>query len=128
MKRTVGTIGVLTLAGTALAGVVQLDIARRGTPDLLSRRSDTFTSNLMNNVSAGAYVTTVEVGTPPQAVTLQLDTGSSDTWVAASNASVCSNGGCFYGSCESSSQIRMRSAVLNFGRSRCIKFFILPGC
>lgn len=105
MKQAAVAIGALALARSSWAGVVQLDIARRSTPELLSRRSGSFTSDLMNNVTAGVYVTTVEVGSPPQKVTLQVDTGSSDTWVPANNASVCGQGGCFFGSCEYSSRI-----------------------
>ena len=100
MKRIAVAIGVLAFMEAAWAGVVQLDIARRGAPELLSRRSESFATDLMNNISAQVYVATVEVGTPPQTVTLQLDTGSSDTWIPAINSSVCNNGGCFYGSCK----------------------------
>ena len=106
MKRIAGAIVVLTLTGSAWAGVVQLDVARRGTPEGLSRRSESFTTNVMNNISDQAYMATVKVGTPPQTVTLQLDTGSSDTWVPATNASVCNGGGCYYGSCKSTSLSR----------------------
>jgi hypothetical protein len=103
MKGTASGIGVLALAGVTWAGVVQLDVARRDAPEHLSRRSESFTSDLMNNINAQAYVATVKVGTQPQTVTLQVDTGSSDTWVPATNSSICNNGGCFYGSCKSTS-------------------------
>ena len=101
MKRTATSIGVLALAGVAWAGIVQLDLVRRGAPELLSRSSNSFISDLTNNIST--YVATVKVGTPPQTLTMQLDTGSSDTWVPAPNASVCKNGGCSYGTCKSTS-------------------------
>jgi len=40
----------------------------------------------------------VKVGTPAQTLTLQLDTGSSDTWVVYTSSSVCEKGDCKDGS------------------------------
>lgn len=113
MKNSSTSIGALTLAllpsifAQQTPGTLKLDIARRRVdPNLLSRRADgSATASLLNNISASAYVVSVSVGTPPQNLTLQLDTGSSDTWVPATNASVCDQDGCFYGSCESSPTI-----------------------
>jgi Eukaryotic aspartyl protease len=46
------------------------------------------------------YFIQVQVGTPPQAMSLELDTGSSDTWVFSDSG--CSDVGCDQGSCECS--------------------------
>lgn len=55
----------------------------------LGKRSGTITESLVNNVTAGSYIATVHVGTPPQTMSLVLDTGSSDVWVVSSTADVC---------------------------------------
>ena len=81
-------------------GVIQFDIARRHELQGLTRRA-TDTASLLNNITNGAYVTTVKVGKPQQTLTLQVDTGSSDTWLPSSGAQICQSGGCFYGSCKS---------------------------
>lgn len=44
---------------------------------------------LYNEYSQGFYAVNVTIGTPGQAVTLILDTGSSDTWVLSSDKSHC---------------------------------------
>jgi yapsin 1 len=71
-------------------GALKLDIKRelhtidkRQAPDLghplLTRANQEFTDNIQNNKFY--YSTSVKIGTPPQSVTLLVDTGSADTWV-----------------------------------------------
>ena len=59
---------------------------------------------IANDQEQGGYFCTVAVGTPPQNLTLQLDTGSSDVWVPWLNASICVDtsiaGGCTLGACK----------------------------
>lgn len=67
-------------------------------------------ASLLNNITNGAYVTTIKVGSPEQTLTLQVDTGSSDTWLPSTQAQICQTGGCFFGSCKPSShggQVRL---------------------
>jgi hypothetical protein len=64
--------------------------------------SGTVTATLGNAEEAGLYYANITVGTPPQDLSVQIDTGSSDVWVPASSAAICSNaqeGGCPGGSC-----------------------------
>jgi len=97
-------------AGTACAadGVVEWSIERRQLrPKLAKRAGGTFEEVITNEVSNGGYFTSCQVGTPGQAMTLQLDTGSSDIWVPSKRAAVCSKrggssstSGCSFGSCK----------------------------
>ncbi|KAI1770780.1 mitochondrial elongation factor g 1-like protein [Hypoxylon cercidicola] len=91
------------VASVAQAQVVQWDIVKRqNAPNKLTRRQgQTFTEVITNEKLRGGYFATCQVGTPPQNLTLQLDTGSSDIWVPSSSASVCessTDGGCSFGS------------------------------
>lgn len=43
----------------------------------------------LNKVQTGIYVTTIQVGTPPQSILMAFDTGSSDTWVRLFNSTDC---------------------------------------
>jgi hypothetical protein len=97
----------IALASTAQAQIIQFDIQRRDglKPRDLSRRADSITGVLTNQQIQGGYFLNVEVGTPPQNITLQLDTGSSDVWVPSSDADICTqvtqrNPGCTFGSCK----------------------------
>lgn len=98
-------LGIGAVAATP-DGVLQLDIQRRspadGAPPVLVRRaSDTVVESLQNNIKYGAYMADAKIGSPPQTLALQLDTGSSDTWVVYTGASVCQAGNCTGGSCRS---------------------------
>ncbi|KAI0451947.1 hypothetical protein F5B21DRAFT_485177 [Xylaria acuta] len=95
------------LASGTSAQVVQWNIEKRGNlaPMLNRRAGDAIQEIITNEKTRGGYFATCAVGTPPQSVTLQLDTGSSDIWVPASSASICEEsssqgGGCTFGSCE----------------------------
>lgn len=90
-------------------GVVQWDIAKRQGPGpkLNKRASSTAQTDIANKQMVGGYFAECKVGTPPQTLTLQLDTGSSDIWVPSSKAQVCtqksqSSSGCTMGTCKSS--------------------------
>ncbi|CZT44480.1 related to acid proteinase PEPI precursor [Rhynchosporium secalis] len=64
---------------------------------ILTERADTVTADLTNARLQGLYFANVTVGTPGQQLALQIDTGSSDVWVAAAEAALCGNareGGC----------------------------------
>lgn len=92
----ISSASVLAMASTAAADVVRIPVARNtAAVGAISRRHPalskraTVTESLINNITAGGYYATVSVGTPPQDVQLVLDTGSSDAWVVASDASLC---------------------------------------
>lgn len=109
MKPSQLTAASLALSASATAQYVQLGIQKRHNLPNLRRRGDTLTATLQNDLSYGGYFTNVKIGTPAQALTLQLDTGSSDIWVPYDGASVCTKSsqsssdsqGCTMGSCES---------------------------
>ncbi|KAI1361817.1 aspartic peptidase domain-containing protein [Xylaria arbuscula] len=92
------------LVSAASAQVVQWDIQRRENPaPRLRKRADNSVEEVITNERMrGGYFASCTVGTPAQELTLQLDTGSSDIWVPATEASVCQDtsdgGGCTFGS------------------------------
>lgn len=102
---------ISTLAATAAAllplvaavpdpNTIQVDFTKRKvdakTSPLRSRlaRRQTVNSAISNQIIG--YFINVEVGTPGQNITLQLDTGSSDIWFPSSDAQYCQSyqGGC----------------------------------
>lgn len=98
---------LLVAASQAIEGVVQFDIERRQLQPRvrLDKRApaDAFEEVITNDRSRGGYFLTCNVGNPPQNLTLQLDTGSSDIWVPASSAckpSAKKPNGCSLGSCK----------------------------
>lgn len=102
MKASPLAVAGVVLASAAQAQVVQFDIEKRHAPSL-RRRDATIDATLSNEKVQGGYFINVQVGTPGQNITLQLDTGSSDVWVPASTAAICTevsqqNPGCTFGS------------------------------
>lgn len=90
-----------TLAPTIFAQrVVSLDIdkpAPASAPqlsDLLRRDLGSYSQVITNNISVRTYYAKVTVGTPPQPITLIVDTGSSDTWVIDDDISGCGKDAC----------------------------------
>jgi hypothetical protein len=67
------------------------------------RRRGTVTESLGNAQQFGLYYANVTAGTPAQALSLQIDTGSSDVWLPSSDAQLCNmrGQGCEGGSCKS---------------------------
>lgn len=103
----------LSLASSALAGVLSLSISKKSpTPaDLTHRdvlRRTPILEELYNNRQQGGYFTNITVGTPGQPLSLVLDTGSSDLWMLAPTAELCSdiqvqikvNNSCYGGTCK----------------------------
>ncbi|KAI0124707.1 aspartic peptidase domain-containing protein [Xylariales sp. AK1849] len=58
-------------------------------PPVHKRATTTYTQLLNNNVTGAGYYAAVSVGSPPQNVTLVLDTGSSDVWLLSNTADLC---------------------------------------
>lgn len=103
MRVSLSLACVTAVATSAVAQkVVSLNFAR-ASPEhkTLRKRAGTYSQELNNNLTGGGYYTDVALGTPPQPVTLILDTGSSDVWVLDSHADLCSSEDLqsYYGTC-----------------------------
>ncbi|KAK4232274.1 putative candidapepsin-8 precursor [Podospora fimiseda] len=88
---------LLALASGALSQHVIQFTVTKGLPgtqaesgSALARRA-TYSEQLINNISGAGYYVHVKVGTPAQAMTLLVDTGSSDAWVLSYKADACIN-------------------------------------
>lgn len=93
----VATLHACVAANTP--GTLHFDIARSEEPSL-RKRGSTVTADLYNELEVGIYLINVTIGSPPQTMSLHLDTGSSDTWVVSSNNTACQGGECLLGSCK----------------------------
>ncbi|KAL2198543.1 aspartic peptidase domain-containing protein [Corynascus similis CBS 632.67] len=88
---------LLALAcGASSKNVVEFSVTKSlpgihvGSVPPLTRR-ETFSERLINNIAGGGYYVKVQVGTPPQDLTMLLDTGSSDAWVLSHEADLCTD-------------------------------------
>lgn len=91
-------VGFLLAPIANAGGIVQWDVHKPHSKAKVGKRSaGTFTETIENDYDA--YFATCTVGTPPQEVTLQLDTGSSDIWLPLSTAEICEESECSRGTC-----------------------------
>ncbi|KFY09490.1 hypothetical protein V492_05473 [Pseudogymnoascus sp. VKM F-4246] len=83
----------LLLATPSLAGIVPMPIWRQPASSIDSRRDiqarGTVLEHIDNSHLRGSYYANITVGTPPQPISVILDTGSSDLWVLAKTADAC---------------------------------------
>ncbi|KAF4979296.1 hypothetical protein FZEAL_4463 [Fusarium zealandicum] len=94
---------LVSIWGLVQAQFVQWGVENRRYrhPGLTRRAKSTFEEAIKNKRASGGYFASVTVGNPPQNITLELDTGSSDVWVPWSSAPICEDepkGGCPFGS------------------------------
>jgi len=100
-------LNVLVLLFT-LASIGHSDVA----PKVLSMRMyrqersiiqkrASLTVTVGNAFTKGLYYVNASVGTPPQLVQLQIDTGSSDVWMFGPHSCDSSTSECLGGACES---------------------------
>ncbi|KAF2970886.1 hypothetical protein GQX73_g2636 [Xylaria multiplex] len=103
MRASPSLIGLGAVVTSAVAQKVVPMGFSRGNPThtSLRKRAGTYSQELNNNLTGGGYYADVALGTPPQPVTLILDTGSSDVWVLDSNANLCQSRSLqfLYGTC-----------------------------
>jgi hypothetical protein len=91
MKGLLALLALCAVAATSDAKVLRMGVRKdvASLPPLHKRAS--YTQQLNNNLTGGGYYADVSVGTPSQSVSLVIDTGSSDVWVVANNANLCTS-------------------------------------
>ncbi|KJZ77576.1 hypothetical protein HIM_03300 [Hirsutella minnesotensis 3608] len=82
---------VAALAAVALGQPVQPNSEESNRLLAVRQKSPSLKIPITNNKERGGYFMNVNVGTPSQQVSLQLDTGSSDLWVPSVNADICND-------------------------------------
>ncbi|ROW18333.1 hypothetical protein VPNG_00494 [Cytospora leucostoma] len=96
-------VGFLLAPIANAGGTVQWDIRKHQSKSKLGKRAtSTFSATIDNDLDFYGYFATCTIGTPPQEVTLQLDTGSSDVWVPWYSANVCEEEDCSLGTFDPS--------------------------
>lgn len=91
MPSSLQGLALLALAAsTASAGTLSVPFVRRADAiPPLARRDGTIDLQALNNVTGGGYYAELGIGTPPQKLVFQLDTGSSDTWTNSVDTDLC---------------------------------------
>lgn len=87
------TVAFATLASAGIVSIPfkkgQVHHEKRSLRHLRIRDDKPVTLPALNNITAKAYYTELEIGTPPQKLSFLLDTGSSDTWMNSVNSDAC---------------------------------------
>lgn len=105
----VGASLARSVAAESPGGAISWDIERKKVPirgvNILRKRASTYEEVITNELLRGGYFATCSVGSNSQKLTLQLDTGSSDTWVPHPDAKACQDSasypeGCTFGTCS----------------------------
>ena len=75
-------------------------VKRELPPQKLQRRDGGVSVDIINDDRV-LYLLNISVGTPPQPMSVQLDTGSSDLWIPSVDSTICRDGFCGEaGSCK----------------------------
>ncbi|KAF4630208.1 hypothetical protein G7Y89_g7941 [Cudoniella acicularis] len=96
---------------TEAVNVVSMEIAKSMVTKNRRVKRSTVTESLINDIPTQPYLTTIQIGTPGQSITVALDTGSSDTWVLSNSTLICqsknqsesSGSSCLFGTFHESS-------------------------
>ncbi|PYH81274.1 acid protease [Aspergillus uvarum CBS 121591] len=86
---TLQCVNAITLHRRDEPAVLGLPISRHQGPQLQKRASKVASTSLYNEQNM-YYMVNITIGTPPQNLSLSLDTGSSDIWVNIPSSSYCS--------------------------------------
>ncbi|KAH8674042.1 aspartic peptidase domain-containing protein [Xylariales sp. PMI_506] len=89
----------LHLFSLPVVGHILMDIIRSSDKDgnVKARSVIPTPGDVVHYIEPGGFLTKVQIGTPPQSVFLQVRMDTLQTWVPASNASICSEGYCSHG-------------------------------
>jgi Eukaryotic aspartyl protease len=97
-RAVLALLTLITYGDAAKPKVISLDITQESafsapqqglSSDLLRSRAQSIQANVFNAQSDLLYLVNVTVGTPPQSLQLQIDTGSSDIWLPWVNSPAC---------------------------------------
>jgi hypothetical protein len=91
---------------------------------ILKKRS-TLSVDIGNAFTDGLYFVNASVGTPPQDVQLQIDTGSSDVWMFGPHSCDSSTSPCLGGDCESKFVLYISLNIYGYINSRLPTFLYI---
>lgn len=111
-------LGLLTGA-LAEPKVVHMPMTRNRNVNNLWKRAATVNVTVVNDVFDGLYFVNATVGTPPQLVQLQIDTGSSDVWFFGPQSCDVSASPCLGGYCKLHYSFRLVTCALFFCAVNC---------